>query len=220
MKIEDVEIKWLGHAAFKIKANDKVIYIDPYQLTAVDEKADVVLITHSHYDHCSQQDIEKVVKDNTIVVCTPDSQSKIARIEKKITIELVEPGTELSFDGLKIKAVEAYNINKQFHPKSQAWVGYVIQTNSVAIYHAGDTDKIKEMEKLTGYGTKQFIALLPVGGTYTMDAEEAAEAAALIKPTLAIPMHYGTIVGSVEDAKKFCELCKEKGINTKILEKG
>lgn len=220
MKIEDVEIKWLGHAAFKIKANDKVIYIDPYQLTAVDEKADVVLITHSHYDHCSQQDIEKVVKDNTIVVCTPDSQSKIARIEKKITIELVEPGTELSFDGLKIKAVEAYNINKQFHPKSQAWVGYVIQTNNVAIYHAGDTDKIKEMEKLTGYGTKQFIALLPVGGTYTMDAEEAAEAAALIKPTLAIPMHYGTIVGSVEDAKKFCELCKEKGINTKILEKG
>ncbi|HDI03267.1 MAG TPA: MBL fold metallo-hydrolase [Candidatus Pacearchaeota archaeon] len=220
MKIEDVEIKWLGHAAFKIKANDKVIYIDPYQLTAVDEKADVVLITHSHYDHCSQQDIEKVVKDNTVVVCTPDSQSKIARIEKKITIELVEPGTELSFDGLKIKAVEAYNINKQFHPKSQAWVGYVIQTNSVAIYHAGDTDKIKEMEKLTGYGTKQFIALLPVGGTYTMDAEEAAEAAALIKPTLAIPMHYGTIVGSVEDAKKFCELCKEKGINTKILEKG
>jgi len=209
MKIEDVEIKWLGHAAFKIKANDKVIYIDPYQLTAVDEKADVVLITHSHYDHCSQQDIEKVVKDNTVVVCTPDSQSKIARIEKKITIELVEPGTELSFDGLKIKAVEAYNINKQFHPKSQAWVGYVIQTNSVAIYHAGDTDKIKEMEKLTGYGTKQFIALLPVGGTYTMDAEEAAEAAALIKPTLAIPMHYGTIVGSVEDAKKFCELCKE-----------
>lgn len=219
MKIENVEIEWLGHAAFKIKANDKVIYIDPYQLTAVDEKADVVLITHSHYDHCSQQDIEKVVKDNTIVVCTPDSQSKIARIDKKIAIELVEPGTELSFDGLKIKAVEAYNINKQFHPKSQAWVGYVIQTNSVAIYHAGDTDKIKEMEKLTGYGTKQFIALLPVGGTYTMDAEEAAEAAALIKPTLAIPMHYGTIVGSVEDAKKFCELCKEKGINTKILEK-
>ena len=215
-----VKLTYLGHAAFKIKANDKVIYIDPYQLTAVDEKADVVLITHSHYDHCSQQDIEKVVKDNTVVVCTPDSQSKIARIEKKITIELVEPGTELSFDGLKIKAVEAYNINKQFHPKSQAWVGYVIQTNSVAIYHAGDTDKIKEMEKLTGYGTKQFIALLPVGGTYTMDAEEAAEAAALIKPTLAIPMHYGTIVGSVEDAKKFCELCKEKGINTKILEKG
>ncbi len=220
MKIDSVDIEWLGHSTVKIITQGKVIYIDPYQLTTED-KADIILITHSHYDHCSQQDIQKIVKNGTTIICTADSQSKIARLGEKISLELIEPGIEITIDSLKIRAVEAYNPNKKFHPKSEGWVGYIIQINNVVIYHAGDTDLIKEMEKLTGYSKKGniFIALLPVGGTYTMNAEEAAKAAFIIKPTLAIPIHYGAIVGSRTDAEKFVKLCGEQGIKAQILEK-
>lgn len=221
MKIQNIDLEWLGHSSFKIKAENKVIFIDPYQLTNSKEKADFILITHSHYDHCSQQDINKIVKDGTIIVCTADCQSKIARVKEKVKIELIEPRAEIKLNDFKIRTIEAYNNNKKFHPKSEGWVGYIIQIGNVVIYHAGDTDLIKEMEKLTGYSKKgnTFIALLPVGGTYTMNAEEAAKAASIIKPTMAIPMHYGTIVGSREDAEKFVELCKEEGIKAQILEK-
>lgn len=220
MKIGSIDLEWLGHAAFKIKFKELEIYIDPYQLTKHD-KADIILITHSHYDHCSQQDIEKIVKDGTIIVATPDSQSNLARIKQKITIELIEPDKELAIKGIKIKTIEAYNNNKKFHAKSEGWVGYIIQLDDTVIYHAGDTDLIKEMSNLTGYGKKgnYFIALLPIGGNFTMNAEEASEAASIIKPTIAIPMHYGTIIGSQADAEKFAKLCEEKGISVKILEK-
>lgn len=220
MKINSIDLEWLGHATFKIKTKNKIIYTDPYQIQAK-EKADIILITHSHYDHCSQQDIEKIVKDGTIIICTADSQSKVARTGKSIKIELIEPGVEIAINNLKIRAVEAYNLNKKFHPKSEGWVGYIIQTDNTVIYHAGDTDIIKEMEKLTGYAKKGniFIALLPIGGTYTMNAEEAAKAALIIKPTLAIPMHYGAIVGSRTDAENFIKLCGEEGIKAQILEK-
>ncbi|MEM4152843.1 MAG: MBL fold metallo-hydrolase [Candidatus Pacearchaeota archaeon] len=220
MKINSIDLEWLGHAAFKINFQDLFIYIDPYQIQDKG-KADIILITHSHYDHCSQQDIEKIAKDGTTIIATPDCQSKLNRIKQKVNIELIEPDKELVIKSIKIKAIEAYNPNKKFHPKSEGWVGYIIQCADTAIYHAGDTDLIKEMSKLTGYGKKgnYFIALLPVGGTYTMTAEEASEAAAIIKPTLAIPMHYGTIIGSRNDAEKFVKLCEEKGISAKILEK-
>ena len=220
MKINSLNLEWLGHAAFRIKTRNKIIYLDPYQLTT-EEKADIILITHSHYDHCSQQDIQKIVKDGTIIICTADSQSKIARVKEKIKLELVEPEMEITIDSIKIKTIEAYNPHKKFHPKSEGWVGYIIQIDNIVIYHAGDTDLIKEMEKLTGYSKKGniFIALLPVGGTYTMNAEEAAKAASIIKPTLAIPMHYGSIVGSRTDAEKFVKLCEQEGIKAKILEK-
>lgn len=220
MKINSIDLEWLGHAAFKINFQDLFIYIDPYQIQDKG-KADIILITHSHYDHCSQQDIEKIAKDGTIIIATPDCQSKLNRIKQKVNIELIEPDKELVIKSIKIKAIEAYNPNKKLHPKSEGWVGYIIQCADTAIYHAGDTDLIKEMSKLTGYGKKgnYFIALLPVGGTYTMTAEEASEAAAIIKPTLAIPMHYGTIIGSRNDAEKFVKLCEEKGISAKILEK-
>ncbi len=185
------------------------------------EKADLILITHGHYDHCSFADIRKIVKHGTKIIATADCQSKITRSNVDIKIEIVEPGQELVCWNIKISTFPAYNIDKPFHAKEEFWVGYLIQINNVFIYHAGDTDVIPEMQKLTGYKQqgKKLVALLPVGGRFTMSAEEAVEAAKLIKPWLAIPMHYGSVVGTEDDAREFCELCKEEGIRAEILEK-
>lgn len=218
MKIEGVEIKWLGHAGFLIK-DSNVIYIDPYNIKEGSEKADLILITHSHYDHCSVADMNKIIKEGTKIVVTADCQSKITRFNVPIRIEVIEPDQELTFGDVKISTLPAYNVDKPFHPKNEYWVGYLIKINDLLIYHAGDTDLTPEMQKLTGYKQldKKLIALLPVGGRFTMTAEEAAEAAKLIKPFLAIPMHYGSIVGNEEDAQEFVQLCKEEGINAEIL---
>ena len=220
MKIGDVEIKWLGHSGIMVK-NSKVIYIDPYQIKDNLEKADIILITHSHYDHCSVADIQKIVKEGTRILLTADSQSKITRFDVPINIEIVGVGKEIDLGNLKISTFPSYNINKNFHQKDEEWVGFLIKMDNLVLYHAGDTDIIPEMQKLTGHKQvgKEFIAFLPVGGRYTMTAEEAAEAAKIIKPTLAVPIHYGSIAGSEEDAEEFVELCKEHGIDAKILER-
>ena len=220
MKIGEVEIKWLGHSGFMIK-NSRIIYIDPYNIKEDSEKADLILLTHSHYDHCSVADMEKIIKDGTRIVAPADCQSKITKFDVPIKIEIIEPGQELDLGNVEISTLPSYNIDKHFHPKEESWVGYLIKTNDVLIYHAGDTDIIPEMQKLTGYKQedKEFIALLPVGGRFTMSAEEAAEAAKMIKPSLAIPMHWGSIVGSEDDAREFVDLCKEAGIKAEILEK-
>lgn len=220
MKIGEVEIKWLGHAGFMIK-NSRVIYIDPYNIKEGSEKADLILLTHSHYDHCSVADMEKIIKEGTRIVAPADCQSKITKFDVPIKIEIIEPGQELDLGSVEISALPSYNIDKHFHPKEESWVGYLIKTNDVLIYHAGDTDIIPEMQKLTGYKQedKEFVALLPVGGRFTMSAEEAVEAAKIIKPSLAIPMHWGSIVGSRDDAQEFVDLCKEENIKAEILEK-
>lgn len=220
MKFGDVEISWLGHAGFLIK-NSSVIYIDPYNIKDGCEKADIILLTHSHYDHCSVADMEKIIKDGTKIVMTADCQSKINKFEVPINMQIIEPGQEMVLGDVKISAVPAYNINKHFHQKDEAWVGYLVKMHDVLIYHAGDTDIIPEMQKLTGHkqSGKDFVALLPIGGRFTMSFEEAAEAAALIKPTLAVPMHYGSIIGNVSDAEEFCEMCNEEGVKAEIMEK-
>jgi L-ascorbate metabolism protein UlaG (beta-lactamase superfamily) len=201
--------------------NSKIIYIDPYNLKEGLPKADMVLISHSHYDHCSFGDLKKIVQEGTRIICPADCQSKITRFDVPIKMELVEPFQELSFGDIGISTIPAYNVDKHFHPKGESWIGYLVKMENVLIYHAGDTDLIPEMQKLTGYKQpgKEFVALLPIGGRFTMNVEEAAEAAKLIKPTIAIPMHWGSIVGSEDDAQEFKELCEENKINVKILEK-
>jgi len=191
-------IHWLGHDAFKIAAS-KVIYLDPYQLTAGQQPADIILITHKHHDHSSPEDLGKVQQAGSVVIGPADSLAKITGDTRAITV-----GETLKIGEVEITAVPAYNIGKAFHPKDAGWVGYLINIDGVTIYHAGDTDYIPEM--------KQFhpdIALLPVGGTYTMTAEEAARAAQDLRPQVAIPMHYGAIVGTPADAERFRRLLQD-----------
>jgi L-ascorbate metabolism protein UlaG (beta-lactamase superfamily) len=226
MRIKDVEIQFLGHAGFFFKIINGVerkIAIDPYNISekASEEKADIILITHSHYDHCSIKDIEKLVKPGTVVVATPDCQSKVLNVEG-IKLEVIEVGDKIDLGGIGIKAVSSYNIDKDFHPKSEGWVGYLVKIKDVIVYHSGDSDFIPEMNKLSGYGKhgNEFVALLPVSGKFVMDAEEASEAASIISPDLCIPMHYGAgVAGTEDDAKRFVEFCKEKNLKAEMLEK-
>ncbi|MBS3065450.1 MBL fold metallo-hydrolase [Candidatus Pacearchaeota archaeon] len=222
MEIGEIKILYLGHSGFLIN-NEKKIAIDPYNVSdgALAEKADLILITHSHYDHCSIKDIQKLSKKGTIIVVSADAQSKISHVED-VEMQIIEVGDELSFWGVKISAVPAYNVDKEFHPKSEGWMGYIIKMGNVVVYHAGDSDKIPEMSKLSGYGKdgNKFVALLPVSGTYVMTAEEAAEVASLISPNVVIPMHYGAgVAGTLEDAQRFVKLCMQVGLKAEILEK-
>jgi len=191
-------IHWLGHDAFKL-TGEKTIYIDPYALRSPGQ-ADIICVTHDHYDHCVPDDIKKLQTDKTVIVAPQDCLKKLSGNKKAIRV-----GDKLEIQGVQIEAVAAYNTNKQFHPKANGWVGYVITLNKVRIYHAGDTDHIPEMKSV-----KADIALLPVSGTYVMTAEEAAQAALDIKPQVAIPMHYGAIVGQAADAERFRDLLKGK----------
>ncbi len=191
-------IHWLGHDTFKI-VGERVIYTDPFKIKKKDV-ADIILITHEHYDHCSPEDVKKVQGPNTVIVTTPDCARKLSG-----NIRTVKPGDKLKIEGIDIEAVPAYNTNKQFHTRDKNWVGYIFTINGQRIYIAGDTDLIPEMKNF-----KVDIAFLPVSGTYVMTADEAVQAALDIKPKVAIPMHYGSIVGSINDAKRFAEALKGK----------
>ncbi|MEK6891023.1 MAG: MBL fold metallo-hydrolase [Nanoarchaeota archaeon] len=230
LNIRGVKIEFLGHDGFFITTLDgKRIVIDPYNVPDKVGKADLILITHGHHDHCSLKDIEKLCKDDTEIVIPIDCQSKINKIlgDKMLKINIASVGFKLKAAGLDIYPFPAYNIGKEFHSKDENWMGYLLKLGNVIIYHAGDTDKIPEMENLKYISQEgeEVIALLPVSGTYVMTAEEAVEAAIVINPHLAIPMHYGAGVvksaeeGEFEDAQRFVELCKARGINAQILNK-
>ncbi|MDJ0761416.1 MAG: MBL fold metallo-hydrolase [Myxococcota bacterium] len=202
-----MNIDRLGHDGTRIQSGDLSIYIDPYQISST-AKADIILITHGHFDHLSPDDIKKILKSDTAILCPPGC-------EPPAPFETISAGETKTVKGIQIEAVPAYNVNKKFHPKAEGHVGYIVTVDGQRIYHAGDTDVIPEMS-----GIKCDVALLPVSGTYVMTAEEAVEAATIIRPKTAIPMHYdGGVVGSIEDAQTFERLLQGSGIDVEITDK-
>ena len=196
-----VKISWLGHDGFKIK-NAKTVYVDPYEIKG-GEEADILLISHNHEDHCSPEDVKKIVSQKTTIVTTAESKRKLSKMKAK-EILVARPGQKIILDDVSIETVPAYNVNKfrspghPFHPKENEMLGFIVTMNGVRIYHAGDTDLIPEMERFN-----VDVACLPVSGTYVMTAEEAVESTRHIKLKVAIPMHYGSIVGDDRDAERF-----------------
>jgi L-ascorbate metabolism protein UlaG (beta-lactamase superfamily) len=206
MQYRDIQINRFNHDTFQIIAGHKIIYLDPYELEPNQIKpADYVFITHQHYDHLSLEDLLKIVSDKTVLLAGGlVKEQELAKLGVK-NWQAVLPGEYFEFDDLKVATVPAYNLNKwrspgvPYHPKEDGHVGYVMEIEGVRIYHAGDTDNIPEMSRLKEID----LALLPVSGTYVMTWQEAAQACAIIKPKVAIPMHYDSIVGTGDDAEKF-----------------
>jgi L-ascorbate metabolism protein UlaG (beta-lactamase superfamily) len=205
---EGIQITWLGHDGFKLKKG-KVVYVDPFKLSAKPEPADLVFVTHEHFDHLSVDDLKKVVTLATTVVTIAACEAAVKPLKPK-AVRLVAPGDRLTVDGVTVEVLPAYNVNKfrspgnPFHPKADGKVGFILGIGGVRIYHAGDTDEIPEMAGAKGVD----VALLPVSGTYVMTAEEAVKACNAIQPKLAIPMHYAAIVGSAADAEAFRKAVK------------
>jgi L-ascorbate metabolism protein UlaG (beta-lactamase superfamily) len=192
-------IHWLSHDAFRIDG-PQIIYLDPYRLGPGNPEADVILITHDHPDHCSPEDVAKIQGQDTTIVTIDAAAAKLEG-----DVQIVKPGDSVMVKGIEVMAVPAYNVDKfrspgvAFHPKESGHVGFVVTSNGQRIYHAGDTDHIPEMADLGRID----IALLPVSGTYVMTADEAVGAAETINPRIAIPMHVGRGIGSLEDAQTF-----------------
>lgn len=189
-----------------------ITYIDPFKIQKEYKDADIIMITHAHYDHFLEENINKVKKENTKICITKDLEERTLKLGfNKENILIVEPNMKYSIEGIKFETIPAYNISKQFHPKENNWVSYIIEINNIKYYIAGDTDITKENKNV-----KCDVAFVPVGGTYTMDSKEAAELVNIIKPKVAVPVHYGTIVGTKEDAENFAKIIN-KDISCEIL---
>lgn len=202
-----MSLQWLGHASFRICHEDHVIYIDPWKIKDAAHDATFVLVSHSHYDHYSPEDIAKVSAPETKLIASADV------IAKQKAGEPILPGLTIELEGITVQGVAAYNPQKQFHPRGNNWAGFIIQVDTKRIYYAGDTDLTNEMKAVKDID----IALLPVGGTYTMNAEDAAEATKQMNPKMAIPYHWGDIVGGRNDAEEFSKLAP---CDVKILTPG
>ena len=207
--LENISI--IHHSSIKFSDNIK-IYFDPYEINENNNDADIIFITHNHYDHYSENDIKKIYNANTKFIITKDLEKELLNLGiKKENIITVVPCNNYNVLDISFKTIPAYNINKPFHPKENNWVGYLINYNNFTYYIAGDTD-ITEDNKLI----KCDVAFLPIGGKYTMNYKEAAELTNIIKPKIVVPIHYGLIVGTTEDAIEFSKLIN-KDITCKIL---
>ena len=197
--LENIEV--LYHSSIRIN-KEKIIYIDPFKINKNYNDADIIFITHDHYDHYSEEDIDKVINENTTIIIPDELLTKLLRkgINKNAIIT-VEPNKNYMVQGIKFETISAYNTNKTFQPKENGWVGYIIIINGIRYYIAGDTDITEENKQV-----KCDVAFVPVGGTYTMDFKEAASLINEIKPKIAIPIHYGSIVGTEQDAIDFIRL--------------
>lgn len=197
--LEDIEV--LYHSSIRMNKG-KMIYIDPYHIEKNYKDADMIFITHDHYDHYSEEDIDKIRKNNTIFIVPENLLNKL--IKKGINDENIitlDPGDAENIDGIKVEAIHSYNIDKPFHPKENNWLGYVIEIDGVRYYIAGDTDITEENKNI-----KCDVAFVPVGGKYTMNFSEAAQLINIIKPKIAVPIHYGSVVGTKQDATDFVKL--------------
>ena len=206
--LENIQV--LCHSSIKI-SKKKIIYIDPFKIEKNYNDADIIFITHDHYDHYSEEDIDKICKQNTVIIVPEELLTKVLKKGfRQDYIITVKPNQNYMVDGIKFETIPAYNINKQFHPKENEWVGYIIEINNCRYYIAGDTDVTPENKAV-----KCDVAFVPVGGTYTMDFKEAANLINEIKPKIAVPIHYGSVVGTKQDAVDFIKLIHPtiKGIN-------
>lgn len=205
-------LHWLGHDSFRFDGS-RTIYFDPWKLPKNSKKADLIFISHEHFDHFSQEDVSAISSSETVIIADKNVSRQLQGKINCREIKDLSPGETVELSQVKIQAVASYNIGKEFHTQDSRKLGFIVTIDGITIYHAGDTDNIPEMKDY-----RCDIALLPVSGTYVMTAEEAAEAALAIKPKIAVPMHYGDIVGSLADAQRFQELLKGK-IEVKILKR-
>lgn len=192
MNTKNIEIN--TQSSIKITL-DKIIYFDPYKIENDKHDADIIFITHNHYDHMDKESIEKIKNKNTIIIAPKTMKEVIKDIKVKDYIFL-NPNEELNIDNLNIKTIPAYNINKTFHPRENNWLSYIITFNNISYYIAGDTDKTIEAENV-----KCDMALIPIGGHFTMNVNEATELIKIINPKIVIPIHYGSIIGNIDDGK-------------------
>ncbi|SFQ37560.1 L-ascorbate metabolism protein UlaG, beta-lactamase superfamily [Lachnospiraceae bacterium XBB1006] len=208
----DIEI--LTHSSIRIKAREGTIYVDPFEISEVYHDADFVFITHEHYDHFSPRDLEKVVGPKTILIIPKSMEEKMGEVSEMVSkIEMLAPKDKERIKHLPVEAIPAYNVENKHHPKGSKWLGYKMKLEGKWVYVAGDTDENEDNTEISCD-----VALLPIGGTYTMNAKEAAQFVNHMKPQIAIPTHYGTVVGTAEDAELFKNYVDE-GIEVRLLMK-
>lgn len=198
------KVKLLTHSSIKITGK-KTVYFDPFEIEGEPHDADVIFVTHDHFDHFSPDDIAKITKEDTCLILSECMRGFEEKVEGGIKCKFVRPGGMVELRSMIAKAIPAYNRMKPFHPKNKGYVGYVLTLDDTTYYVAGDTDMTPESKAV-----KCDVALLPVGGKFTMDYKEAAKLVNTILPKVAIPTHYGTVAGDMEDGKRFAELADSK----------